>query len=96
MPACERVGGSCALTVAPMTHVCIQITLDPAQAEAYLRWLTSQYEQLMAACWYDDRYRYTPTGFRAPKILADHPHIAGINRTARELVKQLRQQGVRA
>ena len=69
------------------TDVSIHIQLKPAQAEAYLRWLTSQYEQLMAACWYDDRYRYTPQGLRGPKILRDHPHIAGLNRTMRELVK---------
>ncbi len=79
-----------------MTNVSIQIQLQPQQAEAYLRWLTSQYEQLMAACWYDDKYRYTPAGFRGPRILEDHPHIAGVNRTARELVKQLKAQGVQA
>lgn len=78
------------------TDVSIQIQLKPAQAEAYLRWLTSQYEQLMAACWYDDKYRYTPAGFRAPRILEDHPHIAGLNRTMRELVKQLKGAGVPA
>jgi len=78
------------------TNLCIEIQLNALQAEAYLRWLTSQYEQLMAACWYDDRYRYTPAGLRGPRILEDHPHIAGLNRTMRVLVKQLRVQGVPA
>ncbi len=76
------------------TDVSIHIQLKPAQADAYLRWLTSQYEQLMAACWYDDRYRFTPQGERGPKILRDHPHIAGLNRTMRELVKA--RQGAKA
>ncbi len=79
-----------------MCDITLQIRLKPAQAQAYLNWLTSQYEQLMAACWYDDKYRYTPAGFRAPRILEDHPHIAGLNRTARELVKQLKEAGVPA
>jgi len=78
------------------TNVSIQIQLQPQQAEAYLRWLTSQYEQLMAACWYDDKYRYTPAGFRGPRILEDHPHIAGLNRTMRVLVKELKAQEVPA
>jgi len=78
------------------TNLSIEIKLNAPQAEAYLNWLTSQYEQLMAACWYDDKYRYTPAGFRGPRILQDHPHIAGINRTMRELVKQFKPQGVTA
>ncbi|NNT92970.1 hypothetical protein [Stutzerimonas nitrititolerans] len=78
------------------TNVSIQIQLQPQQAEAYLRWLTSQYEQLMAACWYDDRYRYTPQGLRGKRILEDHPHIAGLNRTMRVLVKELKPQEVQA
>lgn len=72
-----------------MCNINVEIRLDQHQAQAYLRWLTNQYEQLMAECWYSDRYRFTPAGFRAPRILQDHPHIAGINRTARELVRQL-------
>ncbi len=82
--------------VAFMCDITLEIRLKPAQAKAYLRWLTSQYEQLMAACWFDDKYRYTPQGLRGPKILADHPHIAGLNRTMRELVKQLKEAGVPA
>lgn len=78
------------------TDVSIEIQLNPTQAEAYLRWLTVQFQLLMAACWYDDRYRYTPQGLRGPKILQDHPHIAGLNRTRRELVKQLKAQEVQA
>lgn len=78
------------------TNHSIEIQLNAPQAEAYLNWLTSQYEQLMAACWYDDKYRYTPAGFRGPRILEDHPHIAGINRTMRELVRQLKPRGVTA
>lgn len=78
------------------TDVSIEIQLNPTQAEAYLRWLTSQYEQLMAACWFDDRYRYTPQGLRGRRILEDHPHIAGLNRTMRVLVKQLKPQEVPA
>ncbi|MHB0819862.1 hypothetical protein ACYCFK_16490 [Stutzerimonas stutzeri] len=79
-----------------MTNLSIEIQLNALQAEAYLRWLTSQYEQLMAACWYDDRYRYTPAGLRGPRILEDHPHIAGLNRTMRVLVKELKAQEVLA
>lgn len=78
------------------TNLSIEIQLNALQAEAYLRWLTSQYEQLMAACWYDDKYRYTPAGFRGPRILEDHPHIAGLNRTMRVLVKELKAQEVPA
>ncbi len=78
------------------TYVSIEIQLNASQAEAYLNWLTSQYEQLMAACWYDDRYRYTPAGLRGPRILEDHPHIAGLNRTMRVLVKELKAQEVLA
>ncbi|QGZ31467.1 hypothetical protein [Stutzerimonas stutzeri] len=79
-----------------MCDITLEIRLKPAQAKAYLRWLTSQYEKLMAACWFDDKYRYTPQGLRGPKILADHPHIAGLNRTMRELVKLLKEAGVPA
>jgi hypothetical protein len=78
------------------TNLSIEIQLNALQAEAYLRWLTSQYEQLMAACWYDDKYRYTPQGLRGKRILEDHPHIAGLNRTMRVLVKELKAQEVPA
>lgn len=78
------------------TNLSIEIQLNALQAEAYLRWLTSQYEQLMAACWYDDKYRYTPQGLRGKRILEDHPHIAGLNRTMRELVKELKPREVQA
>lgn len=79
-----------------MTNVSIEVQLNPAQANAYLRWLTVQFQLLMTDCWYDDKYRYTPQGLRGPKILADHPHIAGLNRTRRELQKQLKAAGVPA
>jgi len=78
------------------TNLSIEIQLNAQQADAYLRWLTSQYELLMAACWYDDKYRYTPQGMRGRRILEDHPHIAGVNRTMRVLVKELKQQEVQA
>lgn len=82
--------------VARMSDITVSIQLDPKQANAYLTFLVSQYEQAMAACWFSDQYRYTPEGLRGRKVLADHPHIAGISRTARELKKQLSQQGVQA
>jgi hypothetical protein len=82
--------------VARMSDITVSIQLDPKQAQAYLTFLVSQYEQAMAACWYSDQYRHTPEGMRGRKVLADHPHIAGISRTARELKKQLSQQGVQA
>lgn len=75
-----------------MSNITLEIQLDRQQAEAYLRWLVSQYEQAMAECWYDDRYRHTPTGFRGPRILKDHPHIVGIGRSARELHKRMQEQ----
>lgn len=96
MPAVARAGESCARMVAFMCDITVEIRLKRPQAEAYLRFLTNQYELLMAACWYDDKYRYTPAGFRGPRILEDHPHIAGLNRTMRELVKQLKEAGVPA
>lgn len=79
-----------------MSDITVSIQLDPKQAQAYLTFLVNQYEQAMAACWYSDQYRYTPEGLRGRKVLDDHPHIAGISRTARELKKQLRDQGVQA
>lgn len=72
-----------------MNDITVSIQLDPDQARAYLRWLVCQYEQAMAACWYSDQYRYVPEGFRGRRVLDDHPHIAGISRSARELRKQL-------
>jgi hypothetical protein len=82
--------------VARMSDITVSIQLDPKQAQAYLTFLVNQYEQAMAACWYSDHYRHTPEGLRGRKVLDDHPHIAGIGRTARELKKQLREQGVQA
>jgi hypothetical protein len=75
-----------------MSDITVSIQLNPQQGRAYLRWLVSQYEQAMADCWYSDRYRYVPEGLRAQRVLDDHPHIAGISRSARELRKQLSQQ----
>lgn len=82
-----------------MSDITVSIQLDQTQGSAYLRWLVNQYEHAMAECWYSDRYRYVPEGWRAQRVLADHPHIAGISRSARELRKQLsqlNQQGVQA
>lgn len=79
-----------------MSEITVSIQLNHRQAEAYLKFLVSQYEQAMAACWYSDKYRYVPEGFRAPRVLQDHPHIAGISRSARELHKQLSQLGAQS
>lgn len=79
-----------------MSDITVSIQLSPTQSQAYLRWLVNQYEQAMADLWYSDRYRYVAEGFRAQRVLADHPHIAGVVRSARELRKQLSQQGVQA
>lgn len=79
-----------------MSELTVTIQLDRKQAEAYLTFLVNQYEQAMAACWYSDRYRYVPDGLRAPRVLSDHPHIAGIGRTTRELRKQLKALEVKA
>lgn len=79
-----------------MSNITVSIQLNQCQAEAYLRWLVSQYEQAMADCWYSDQYRKVPAGFRAKQVLQDHPHIAGISRCGRELRKQLRELGVQA
>ncbi|MBS7660527.1 hypothetical protein I0D00_00995 [Pseudomonas lalucatii] len=78
-----------------MSDITVSIQLDRQQCRAYLRWLASQYEQAMADCWYSDRYRYVPEGLRAQRVLADHPHIAGISRSARELRKLLAALGER-
>ena len=82
--------------VARMSDITVSIQLDPKQAQAYLTFLVSQYEQAMAACWFSDQYRYTPEGLRGRKVLADYPHIAGLNRSIRELRKQLSTQGAQA
>ena len=74
-----------------MNKITLSIELTQLQGEAYLQWLVSQYEQAMADAWYADKYRYTPIGLRAKRVLEDHPHIAGINRSARELCRQLKQ-----
>lgn len=79
-----------------MSDITVSIQLNQTQGEAYLRWLVSQYEQAMAECWYSDKYRYVAEGFRAQRVLQDHPHIAGICRSARELRKLLSEQGVQA
>lgn len=74
-----------------MSTLHITVQLDRRQSERYLRWLLCQYEQTMAELWYSDRYRYTPEGLRAQRVLADHPHIAAISRTLRELRRQIRE-----
>lgn len=66
-------------------QISISVDVDKAQAESYLAWLVSQYETAMAAFWFDDRYRYTPQGFRAKRIIEDHPHMLGLVRTIRSL-----------
>ncbi len=78
------------------TDVSIEIKLNPTQAEAYLRWLTVQFQLQMTDCWFDDKYRYTAQGWRGKRILEDHPHIAGLYRTMRELGKELKPQEVQA
>ena len=49
----------------------------------------SMYDTTMADVWYSDRYRNVPSAQRAPKVLKDIPHLAGICRTRSELKKQL-------
>lgn len=71
-------------------EVSINVTVDRQQAESYLQWLVSQYELAMTEFWFDDRYRFTPQGFRAKRIIADHPHMVGLVRSMRELRTQLR------
>lgn len=63
----------------------ISISLTSDQAAAYRTWLAQQYNQAMADCWYSDIYRHTPEGQRGRKVLADHPHIAAICRTLRQI-----------
>ncbi|MNY09976.1 hypothetical protein D3C86_1429270 [compost metagenome] len=72
-----------------MSNITIHLELNQQQAEQYLRWLNSQYDTTMADVWYSDRYRNVPRGQRAPKVLQDIPHLAGICRTRIELKKQL-------
>ncbi|MDF3935332.1 hypothetical protein [Pseudomonas citronellolis] len=70
-------------------QISISVEVDEDQAASYLAWLFSQYETAMAGFWFDDRYRYTPQGFRAKRIVADHPHMVGLVRTMRALRLQL-------
>lgn len=75
-----------------MSNITVSIELNPRQAEAYLNWLVREYELAMSEFWYSDRYRYVAEGLRGPRVLQDHPHIAGLSRTARELRKALQAQ----
>lgn len=75
-----------------MSEITVSIQLNRRQAEAYLKYLVSQYELAMADHWYADRYRYTPEGLRTRRVIEDHPHIAGLGRTARELRAKLKAQ----
>lgn len=72
-----------------MSNITIHLELNQQQAEQYLQWLNSQYDTTMADVWYSDRYRNVPRAQRAPKVLHDIPHLAGICRTRNELKKQL-------
>ncbi|AWY43729.1 hypothetical protein DKY63_28930 [Pseudomonas putida] len=72
-----------------MSNITIQLELNEQQAKQYLQWLNSQYDTTMADIWYSDRYRNVPSAQRAPKVLHDVPHLAGICRTRNELKKQL-------
>lgn len=67
----------------------VSVEVQPHQALTYLSWLDNQYQVAMAEFWFDDRYRTTPAGERGRRILADHPHMAGIVRTRRALRLQL-------
>jgi len=89
MPRSAWVRGNCIPLVAEMSNITIQLKLDEQQAKQYLQWLNSQYDTTMAEVWYSDRYRYVPSGQRAPKVMLDLPHLAGICRTRSELKKQL-------
>lgn len=71
-------------------EISINVKVDRQQAESYLHWLVRQYELAMTEFWFDDRYRYTPQGFRAKRIIEDHPHMVGLVRSMRELRTQLR------
>lgn len=72
-----------------MSSITVSITLTPAQARAYRRWLALQYELTISEVWHCDRYRYVPEERRGPRVLQDYPRIAGISRTLRELHKLL-------
>lgn len=72
-----------------MADVNIEIILSEPQARAFLRYQLAQYEVLMADVWHSDKYRYVPDGLRGQRVLEDHPHIAGLNRSIRALRKQL-------
>lgn len=72
-----------------MSKITLQIELDEQQAKHYLQWLSSQFNLTMADVWYSDRYRNVPAGERAPKVLADVPHLQGICRTRKALEQKL-------
>lgn len=72
-----------------MRTVTIKLELNEPQAKHFLVWLTTQYEVTMADLWYSDRYRNVPSGQRAPQVLEDLPHLAGICKTRTELKRQL-------
>lgn len=74
-----------------MAEVIIEMTLSVKQARAFLRYQLTQYEVLMAEVWHSDKYRYVPEGMRGPRVLEDHPHIAGLSRSIRALRKQLQE-----
>ncbi|MBF8779101.1 hypothetical protein IV505_05015 [Pseudomonas fulva] len=74
-----------------MSNITLRLELDERQARHYLDWLSSQFDVIMAELWFSDRYRHVPCGARAPKVLADHPHLAGIGRTRHARRKQLAQ-----
>lgn len=79
-----------------MSQITVSIELNRAQAEAYLRYVVCQFELAMADCWFSDQYRHTPEGLRGRRVLDDHPHIAALCRTARELKAQLAAAEVQA
>ncbi|MFV2945276.1 hypothetical protein [Pseudomonas japonica] len=76
-----------------MTNINIKLEMSTEQAKHYLQWLDSQFKTTMADVWYSDRYRNVPCGERAPHVMRDVPHLAGISRTRRELEKCLAERG---
>ncbi|MGE8327252.1 hypothetical protein [Pseudomonas urmiensis] len=72
-----------------MNKINLHIELSEQQARHFLLWLDSQFNLTMADVWYSDRYRNVPTGERAPKVLADVPHLSGISRARKALEHQL-------
>lgn len=74
-----------------MRNITFCLELNEHQARHYLNWLGSQFDAIMAELWFSDRYRHVPCGARGPRVLADHPHLAGINRTRHVLRRQLAQ-----